>query len=78
MKYGKQYVEYEAYLMATVQNFDNFYCNIIIANVYDFVLLGKKKSKRNQRRCDSKKLLCTMHCSTSVTSCEKYILIVNK
>lgn len=27
MKYGKQYVEYEAYLMATVQNFDNFYCN---------------------------------------------------
>lgn len=46
MKYGKQYVEYEAYLMATVQNFDNFYCNIIIVNVYDFVLLGNKKQKK--------------------------------
>lgn len=46
MKYGKQYVEYEAYLMATVQNFENFYCNIIIANVYDFVLLGNKKQEK--------------------------------
>lgn len=46
MKYGKQYVEYEAYLTATVQNFDNFYCNIIIVNVYDFVLLGNKKQKK--------------------------------
>lgn len=44
MKYGKQYVEYEAYLMVTVQNFDNFYCNIIIAN--DFVLLGNKKQEK--------------------------------
>lgn len=46
MKYGKQYVEYEAYLMVTVQNFDNFYCNIIIVNVYDFVLLGNKKQEK--------------------------------
>lgn len=48
MKYGKQYVEYEAYLMVTVQNFDNFYCNIIIVNVYDFVLLGNKKARETK------------------------------